>query len=685
MRSGHKVSSRYILRALAFAGAIGAGVGRSAFGAGLPETQARLDRLEIAVIRSEDVAAIKKLQRSYGFYADRGLWTDLADLFADDATADYPGGIYLGKASIRKEYFLNLGEGRLGLADGRIYNHIILQPVVDENPDGTTAVGRWRVLGMLGRYGQSASWAGDLYRFEYIKQHGVWKIKTLRTYSGFGAPYETGWTAPKAGQGKFRFHITYPPDRPRNDPCDGEPSACVAPFPYPNPGLPRPLNVAVSAVGRAPRSAPTFAAEQARATDLARRARRLQAGQAVMNLQRAYGYYLDRGLWGQVADLFVKDGTMEVGQGGVYVGRQRIQRWLELSGPPGEGLRAGQLNDHLQIEPIVDLAPDGRSAQGRILELEFLGGAGAPAQIVQGVEENEYIERGGVWMIKSVHDYTVLITDYAKGWAKDAQPAPGASHIFPPDLPPTEVYGTYPQVYTPALHFDNPVTGRPTQYAAGTRVRVPAMRSGAAEIPPPTSPSAGDLDAEIAEAERQIQRVQDYDEIENLQDAYGYYLDKSLWSDIADLFANDGTLQIGHSGVQVGRRRILAFLRASGPEGPVRGVLNSQLQLQPLIDVAPDGKTAKIRSRLLQFTRSSDGRPVLAAGLYENELVKQDGVWRFKRLHLYGMFNVYYRGGWTRAGADDMPPPDRSSADGFEVLPSRYTPPFHYRNPVTGR
>jgi SnoaL-like domain len=692
VRGGHKPSSRY-LRALAFAGAIGIGLGRSSVGADLPQTQARLDRLEIAVIRSEDIRAIKKLQRSYGFYADRGLWADLADLFTDDATADYPGGIYLGKASIRKEYFLNLGEDRLGLSDGRIYNHIILQPVIDESPDGTTAVGRWRVLGMLGRYHQSASWAGDLYRFEYVKQHGVWKIKTLKTYSDFGAPYGTGWVAPKPGSGKFRFHITYKADRPHHDPCDSEPSVCVAPFPYPNPGLPQPRNVAVSAVDRASRSAPTVASERARAADLAGRVQRLLAAQAVTNLQRAYGYYLDWGLWRQAADLFVKDGTLEVGQGGVYVGRKHILRSLELSGPPGGGLRPGQLNDHLQIEPVVDVAPDGRSARGRIFELEFVGGGGAPARIVQGVEENEYVRRGGVWMIESVHDYTVLATDYDEGWAKDAQPAPTESRMFPPDRPPTEVYESYPKVYIPTFHFANPATGRPTQYPAGTRVQAPAVRSGApaarfgvGKTPPTISRPAARLDAEITEAERGIRRVEDYDEIENLQDAYGYYRDKSLWNEIVDLFAKEGTLEIGHSGVQVGRQRILAFLRASGPEGPVKGVLDSQLQLQPLIDVAPDGKTARIRSRLLQFTRSPDGRPVLGAGVYENELVKQDGVWRFKRFHLYRTLEVYYRGGWAKAGAGGgMPGSDQRSADSFEVFPSRHTPPFHYRNPVTGR
>src|SRR3954469_8330782 len=154
---------------------------------------APLDRLEIEVTRAEDIRAIKKLQRQYGYYADRGLWNELADLFTDDAFADYPSGIFDGNASIRAMFIQNLGQGKPGLAEGRIYNHTILQPVVDLAPDGATATGRWRVLGMLGRYGGSATWADSLYRFDYVKQNGRWKIQSLIAYAGSGGSYEVGW------------------------------------------------------------------------------------------------------------------------------------------------------------------------------------------------------------------------------------------------------------------------------------------------------------------------------------------------------------------------------------------------------------------------------------------------------------------------------------------------------------
>lgn len=620
-----------------------------AVAAGAADAQAKLERFEIDIVRAEDVRAIKKLQRAYGYYADRGLWNDLADLFAEDAVANYPSGGFDGNASIRAMFVQNLGQGREGLAEGRIYNHTILQPVVDLAADGATATGRWRVLGMLGRFGGSATWADSLYRFDYVKQGGHWKIKALTAYAGSGGGYEQGWIAPKprppgyVDTSPVRFNLAHPADRPWIDPCEADVSACVVPFPYPNRGGIRPPTNA-SALIDARASGVDLAA------DLVRRAQRLEDEQLLLNLQHAYGYYLDRGLWKQLADLFAPDGSREVGQAGVYVGRDRIRRSMDLTGP--EGLRDGQLNDHLEFEPIIDVAADGRTAKGRIFELGFVGGGGQPGRLVQNVQVNEYVRGRNSWMIQSAHHYTILLADYDQGWAKSANPPRAASQTLPPDRPPSVKYEAYPKVFTPPLHFDNPSTGKVDAPVASAR-----------------APSA----RQLAASESQVQHVMDYHEIENLQNAYGYYAEKSLWPDITALFTADGVLEI--DGAQhAGREGIQKFLSASGPQGPVKGVLDSQLQLQPVIHIARDGRTARMRSRLLQLTRDAQGRPMWGSGIYENELVKESGTWKFSRLRLTRTWKVNYKGGWA------------TPVEGEGLLyPSRFTPPFHYRNPVSAR
>jgi hypothetical protein len=68
---------------------------------------ARLDRLEAQVTAAEDVSALKKLQRIYGYYLDKGMWEDLSELYTDDAVTNYPAGVYIGKDSIRKHLYMS--------------------------------------------------------------------------------------------------------------------------------------------------------------------------------------------------------------------------------------------------------------------------------------------------------------------------------------------------------------------------------------------------------------------------------------------------------------------------------------------------------------------------------------------------------------------------------------------------
>ena len=160
----------------------------------------RMARLEANVTYAEDLQAIKRLQRAYGYYLDKGMWTDLAELFTDDAVANYPAGVFVGKESIREHLYRNVGGvemGEVGLGDNRLYNHMNIQPVVHVDPGGETAKGRWRAFAFFGSMGGAAVWAEGVYEIGYAKVDGVWKIRTLDYYAGFGAPFDGGWKAPE--------------------------------------------------------------------------------------------------------------------------------------------------------------------------------------------------------------------------------------------------------------------------------------------------------------------------------------------------------------------------------------------------------------------------------------------------------------------------------------------------------
>jgi hypothetical protein len=663
----------------------------------------RIDRLALEVQYAEDIAAIKRLQRIYGYYLDKGLWEDLAALFTEDAVANYPAGVYIGLPSIREHLFRNVGGGEMGengLREGRLYNHMNLQPVVHLHADGRSATGRWRALAMFGGYGGGATWAEGVYEIGYAKENGTWKIRTLDYHAGFGAAYATGWgaTPVAGGGGGGRPPLPHPPDRVRDMACEGYPAACIAPFHYANPGTPeggavwRVTEEALAALPRAQR--PADPAE--RAADLLHRATLLRDEQTIENLLEIYGYYVDRRMWDHVADLFAEDGSIEMELRGVYVGRARIRQFLELLGPAG--LRDGDLNDRAHLQPVVHVASDGTSAWARSREFAMTGVHGGDAAWSEGIYESRFVKQDGVWKFQSLRYYPTFITDYDAGWARDAQPPATASTELPPDRPPSEVYEIYPTPHIPPYHYRNPVSGAVATYPRGAG-RPPARAIRTALMPAPGNARraararAGGLDlaATITAAEQQVGRAKDYHGLVNLTNAYGYYLDKNLWNDLADLFAEDGSMELAQRGAYLGRERVRGFLFAVfGNEGPVEGRLGNHLQMQPVIHIDPDGDYAQIRSRMMQQL-SFGGRPSMGAAVYENEAVKEDGVWKFKSVHAFNTWTASYEDGWARTENRGVPgpsqsyPPDLPATFEFQMFPTVYELPWHYANPVSGR
>ena len=195
------------------------------------------------------------------------------------------------------------------------------------------------------------------------------------------------------------------------------------------------------------------------------RVEKLEGIRAVKKLQRAFGFYVDRGLWSEAADLFADDGTIEIGLDGVYVGRDRIEEYLRRLHGGQEGLIYGQLNEWITLQPAISVADDGRSAIARWRDQGMLGQYKQHAEWRDGIYENAY-EKGadGIWRIKSLHLYVNYVAPFEKGWAR-LKPGEGlaqseTSRSFPPDRGPTHQYRPFPDVQNPPFQAPNPVTGR---------------------------------------------------------------------------------------------------------------------------------------------------------------------------------------------------------------------------------
>ena len=627
----------------------------------LPSLQQRIDRLEALTQRVEAVSAIKRLQHAYGHYSELGLWHDFADLFADTGIGHYTQGA-LDREGIRKLFLNEVGGGRLGLADGRIYPHISMQPVVTLAPDGQSGKGRWHIMAMLGGYQGNASWAGGVYENEYVLERGVWKIKEVRYLAQYSGRYDApGWT------------VTTTP----------------TPFHFEAARVGKPI-VEVSDPARTS-APPALATLGKRMADLAARSQRLSDEIEVTNLQHAYGYYVDRKMWDDVADLFAADGTMEIGVQGVYAGRAGIRRGLNGFGPAG--LAEGEINDHVHLQTIVSVMPGGRTAYARGTDLGMIGSTGGKALWTQSIYENEFVKQDGVWKFKALHVYPRFIVDAEQGWAKDAQPAPGPSRQFPPDRPPTESYEIYPRFHIAPLHFDHPVTGRPPQYPNGTEARVGRARPTAL-TPATIATNVRALEAMLTAAERSVQRSKAYHAAENLATAYGYYIDEFAWDETADIFSRDGWKELSYVGTYVGRERIRQSLKVRYPNPKPANFLTLHQVVQPVIHVSADAQSAKIRGRLFQMGGPSGGEGSWISGIYENSAVDEDGTWKLSGMDLDYIWTAPARGGWVRVTAPPAAPqvtmkefpPDRPLRGSIAApFPKVHSVPFHYRNPVSGR
>src|SRR5580658_4006576 len=414
------------------------------------EAAQRIAHLKWQVDRLDDQRQIEILQRTYGYYVDKNLWEQIADMYTEDGTLEIGGrGVYVGRARVL-QYLRWLGKPQ----DGKLYDHTQIQPIVDVSPDGKVAKGRWRALVFGGAVGGTSVLGDCIYENEYRKENGVWKIAKLHAYFEMYSTLEQGWA--EFATPNTRPEKTLPPDLPPTSVYDMYPGTLVAPLHYANPVTGKAVFPATPAVLPAASAATDLTAQLAR---LQERLRRLEDTEAVENLQNAYGFYLDKWQWDAATALFAEQGTLELAQRGVYVGRARIRASLE-DAFGAQGLHQGEVSDHAFYQPVIHIADDGRSANMRVRELSILGKYGEAAYIGGGTRENQYVKENGVWRIKSDHLYLTFLADYAKGWSHGALPAPGPSRTLPPDRPPTVNYMPFPAFQRLPFHYPTPVTGK---------------------------------------------------------------------------------------------------------------------------------------------------------------------------------------------------------------------------------
>jgi hypothetical protein len=196
--------------------------------------EARVRALEARLQKTEDIEAIEKLTRAYGYYVDKAQWDQIVDLFANESRVEIAGrGVYYNRSGVDTIFRKVMGRGKIGLGDGALFNHMILQGITDVDADGKTARGRWRAFVQIGQYQKAALWSEGTYENIYVKENGVWKFKDLHFFATYYTPYADGWA--KTALPNNGPSTEFPPDKPQSVKYDVFPGHFVPPYHYPNP------------------------------------------------------------------------------------------------------------------------------------------------------------------------------------------------------------------------------------------------------------------------------------------------------------------------------------------------------------------------------------------------------------------------------------------------------------------
>jgi len=619
-----------------------------------------VDELARDVTRLESLRAVKDVQRSYAQYAQFGLWSEMADLFANNGKILWGDKEIAGRTAILQ--WLRERGGPAGLAPGALNTILIDDPLVTLSIDGRAAKGRWRHFGLMGDGTGGTRIEGGMHENDYVMEAGRWKIATLQYWPEFEGNYADGWS----NVGNRTLPIV---------PYHFTPDSMGVPIPRP--------------AGAAPASGISLRA-------LATRIAVMNAEDDVRNLQHAYGYYVDRRMWDDVVDLFARDGIVEIAGLGTFRGPEGVRKAMELMGPAG--LSYGELNDRPQFDTIVAVSPGATEAFTRGTEWAMLSAKGQAGWEIN-VFRNRFVREDGVWKIRELRIQPLVKAGYKTGWGQGGTGGPKRP-AMPAFLGPNPATGKVIGAQGQTLFAARPLTG---SIRAGDAlessdladVRRRYMRSLAYDGSTNVSAAYGYyLDDFQWDDMSRLFSVKG-----NKQSPFaGYYIGQ-------DRIAAAATARYG------AQPDAKTFMRAGIPY---------HWRPQPVIIASHDGRSTTLRARLFQpFTARYDrasGKPnpnALSAGMYPNDqVVLENGVWRLWTLTIdeHYFASPDWQGGW--AAAKEPPTGERPPAS---PLMQRYPPDiaitalgereegfrggpgttitwpgilpmwFHYKNPVSGR
>jgi hypothetical protein len=214
-------------------------------------------------------------------------------------------------------------------------------------------------------------------------------------------------------------------------------------------------------------------------------------------------------------------------------------------------------------------------------------------------------------------------------------------------------------------------------WKAGTAVSA-ILASAVAGVSKPLADQDAGLKDQVDRLFNQLGIHQDTNAIRTLHQTYESYLDRGIYEEVVNLFADDGEVSYSgglFAGKDRGVRRLYCDNFRSGLSGkkiePAPGFELDPAQLQDIVEIAPDRKSARARfaysmqmgapiisdSQLVKMARLQ-GQGIIKwweSGIHEVSYVREGDRWKIKRLEYRVTAKANYAPGRSYARPINVP------------------------------
>ena len=209
---------------------------------------------------------------------------------------------------------------------------------------------------------------------------------------------------------------------------------------------------------------------EARILELEKQVGELRDIEAIQRLQKSYGYYIQHWMYEELVDLFADspDTVLNIAAG-IYERKEGVRRYFSSFKTLCENPEF--LHQIMQLSGIVDVAPDGKKAQGRWFGFGAVAlpvGAGIKPIAVNGIYMAEYIKVDGTWRILKLTWNPLYMVSPFESWVKKERIeaiSPSKTRIATNPDKPRDIVTNYPSGYIVPFHFKHPVTGKKSSEA----------------------------------------------------------------------------------------------------------------------------------------------------------------------------------------------------------------------------